>query len=210
MTNQGDGVQVGLDPGYAVRELEGSAVGADQLAQMLSTLERGFEGDWPPIELSGAAADDLRWQLEGPGPEPTVVVVNEHEGRVVGLQIHLARRFRVRGTERRSRSGVSAVVDPDYQGLGLYRARSQFQREHVTLRRSEMALLCPTTNQILLNSGPGKGWLPLGNKVRALVRPRAIRRYGGFAWSSRLTIAARSGLAAARRLGRSSLAGVGS
>ena len=180
MTNQWDGANVGLDPGHAVREVEGSAVSEDELAQMLRTLERGFEGDWPPIELPGAAADYLRWQLEGPGPEPTVVVVNEHEGRVVGLQIHLARRFRVRGTERRSRSGVLVVVDPDYQGLGLYRARSQFQREHVTLRRSEMALLCPTANQMLLNYGPGKGWRPLGNKVRALVRPRAIWRYGGF------------------------------
>jgi GNAT superfamily N-acetyltransferase len=110
----------------------------------------------------------FRWKhLENPFG-PSLLLVAETEGKVVGLRAFMRWRFVTGERSVRAARAVDTVTHPDHQGKGIF---SKLTREAVELLRSDTDLIFNTPNG---KSGPGylkMGWRAVGQMpIRIRVR----------------------------------------
>jgi GNAT superfamily N-acetyltransferase len=122
----------------------------------------------------------FRWKHEANPFGRSLMLVAEHEGRVIGLRAFMRWRFQAAGREVKAVSAVDTATHPDYQGRGVF---SSLTRTALDELRGEADLVFNTPNEKSLPGYLQMGWTKVG-KVPVLVRIgrplRFLARIGSF------------------------------
>jgi GNAT superfamily N-acetyltransferase len=147
------------------------------------------EGDLPHVldlleaSLGGGptgrrSAELFRWKHFDNPFGSSLLLVAEHEARLVGLRAFMRWRFQAAGRPLRAVRAVDTATHPDYQGMGVF---SRLTRVALDAMAGEVDLVFNTPND---KSGPGYlklGWrevgrVPVAVRVRRPLRLAAGRR----------------------------------
>jgi GNAT superfamily N-acetyltransferase len=127
-----------------------------------------------PGPAGSRTTEFFRWKhLDNPFG-PSLMLVAEDKGRIVGLRAFMRWRFRSGSESVRAVRAVDTATHPDHQGRGIF---SRLTREALEALREDTDLVFNTPNE---KSGPGYlklGWRPVGN-LGVSVRPRMTARPG--------------------------------
>lgn len=139
-------------------------------SQVMSLLGQTL-GDGP---AGRRPAEFFRWKhLQNPHG-PSLMIVADFRGQIVGLRAFLRWRFRAGGHEIRAVRAVDTATHPEHQGKGIF---SRLTLEALELLQGETDLIFNTPN---LSSLPGylkMGWRTVGT-VPVWVRVRRPLRFG--------------------------------
>jgi GNAT superfamily N-acetyltransferase len=110
----------------------------------------------------------FRWKHADNPFGPSLLLVAEHEDRLIGLRAFMRWRFAAGGRELAAVRAVDTATHPDYQGMGVF---SRLTRAALEALDGQVDLVFNTPNG---KSGPGYlklGWHEVG-RVPVAVRPR--------------------------------------
>lgn len=111
-------------------------------------------------------ADFFRWKhLDNPFG-PSLMLVGERDGRIIGLRAFLRWRFVAGGRIVRAVRAVDTATDPDHQGQGVF---SRLTREALAAVRDEADLVFNTPNRRSLPGYLKMGWSVVG-RIPVFVR----------------------------------------
>jgi GNAT superfamily N-acetyltransferase len=130
----------------------GSADDDEQIAQLLAD---GAPGN-PKADL-----DVLRWQYRSEVYGPTLTVVAEAEGRIVGHYSAITLPVRIDGTPVRALRGVDIVTAVDHRRRGVFRRVATHLRD--AAREAGAELLISTPNDQSLGTLQSLGWTLVGD-----------------------------------------------
>lgn len=119
----------------------------------------------------GRTSGFFRWKHLDNAFGPSVMLVAEEEGWIVGLRAFMRWEFRAGSQTVRAVRAVDTATHPDHQGRGIF---SRLTREALEILRRDTDLVFNTPNE---KSGPGYlklGWRPVG-RLGMSVRPRRPR-----------------------------------
>jgi len=140
------------------------------LALLEASLGGGPAGRRPP--------EFFRWKhLESPFG-PSLMLVAEADGRLVGLRAFMRWRFQAGGETVRAARPVDTATHPQYQGMGIF---TRLTRELLTVVDGQVDLVFNTPNA---KSGPGYlklGWREVGRAPVAVRARRPLRLLGELA-----------------------------
>jgi GNAT superfamily N-acetyltransferase len=149
---------------YAVRDY-----GPQDAGQVLDLLEAVF-GGWPRDVDVGSAEEFFRWKHSQSPFGPSVLMVAEQDGAIIGFQAWQRWRLRAEGRTFEARRGVDLAVRPDHRRRGIHTAFMRKIEDEFPGQGVAMTFSHPNAR-----SRPGgikAGRTPAG-KMPIFVRPRA-------------------------------------
>jgi GNAT superfamily N-acetyltransferase len=135
-------------------------------------LLRSSLGDGP---VHGRPAEFFRWKHFRNPFGPSLLLVGEADGQIVGLRAFLRWRFRLAGATVDAVRAVDTATHPDHRGRGVFRRLTKQGLEEL---RDQVDLVFNTPNKRSLPGYLNMGWTPVGT-LRPSVRvrrPRALAR----------------------------------
>jgi hypothetical protein len=146
----------------------GDDIDDDWLARMTLLLEKSF-GKWPLFELSLSPAEYLRWQIEGPAGETSMMTIGEEDSDLVSMNVVLRRSYLLYGQPIEVIDCTNSCVHPDHRGRGIFSARRAFQKSHFGNRfRVEIGF---TQHPAILHHWKSGSQHPPANALQLLARP---------------------------------------
>ena len=143
------------------------------LEDIATFLKRVFERPgWPALENSESAVDYLRWKIWDKSVSRSQQLIAEANSRIVATFLTVIREFSVRGQTMRARERVDAAVDPAYRGRGLMRDLQTYSNEHLDTGIDLVISFTLAPQMARIRVGLTQ---PLGNDIRAWVRPLSLR-----------------------------------
>jgi len=162
------------DVGFCV--LSGDDIDDVLLARMTLLLKESFER-WPLFELPVLMTEYLRWQIEGPSGETSMIVIGKERSEIVSMNVVLKRRYLLCGEPIKVWDGINSCVHPAHRGRGIFSARRSFQeRRFGNQFRVEIGY---TQHPAILHHWRARNHYPPANVLQLLARPlnpRALAR----------------------------------